>query len=291
MPPLWNTDPEIFSLGRFELRWYGLFFALGFFLGYKIMAQFYRSEGRNLADLSDLLLYLILGTIIGARLGHVLLYQPGYYLEHPWEILMLWQGGLASHGGFAGVMVALYFYVRRHRDMTFIELADRLTIPSLLAASLIRIGNFFNSEILGTPSNLPWAVVFARVDNIPRHPLEDYNHSISRESLRHGVDDLFSRSLHDRVRQRKPGALREAHAFEHGTTSEHSLYCGRCLPYLCFIKNASKDWKLKMSETRKVTTRQPIGTIWDSEQRSSSRASFTTCVAARYILRPQEFFV
>jgi phosphatidylglycerol---prolipoprotein diacylglyceryl transferase len=170
MHPVWNMDPEIFNLGRFQPRWYGLFFALGFFLGYEIMARFYRKEGRSLHDLSDLLLYLILGTIIGARLGHVFLYQPEYYLAHPWEILIIWQGGLASHGGFAGVMVALYLYIRKHRDMTFIELADRLTIPSLLAASLIRIGNFFNSEILGTPSKLPWAIVFARVDDIPRHP-------------------------------------------------------------------------------------------------------------------------
>ena len=80
--PVWNVDPTIFSLGPFRPRWYGLFFALGFFLGYKIMAQFYRREGRNLHDLSDLLLDLILGTIIGARLGHVLLYQPEYYLAH-----------------------------------------------------------------------------------------------------------------------------------------------------------------------------------------------------------------
>jgi phosphatidylglycerol:prolipoprotein diacylglycerol transferase len=168
--PVWNVDPQIFSLGRFQPRWYGLFFALGFLLGYEIMAEVYRKEGRDLGSLSDLLLYLILGTIIGARLGHVFFYQPGYYLAHPWEIFMIWEGGLASHGGFAGVMVSLYLYVRRNPGMTFIELADRLTIPCLLAASLIRIGNFFNSEILGTPSNLPWAIVFARVDNMPRHP-------------------------------------------------------------------------------------------------------------------------
>jgi phosphatidylglycerol:prolipoprotein diacylglycerol transferase len=167
---VWNVDPEIFSLGPFHLRWYGLFFALGFFLGYMILAQFYRKECRNLDNLSDLFLYLLLGTIIGARLGHVFLYQPGYYLAHPLEIPMIWQGGLASHGGFAGVMISLYLYVKRHRDMSFIELADRLAIPCLLAASLIRVGNFFNSEILGKPSNLPWAVVFARVDNMPRHP-------------------------------------------------------------------------------------------------------------------------
>ena len=152
---VWNTDPAIFRLGWFEVRWYGIFFALGFFLGFEIMAQIYRREQRSLENLSELFLYMMLGTIIGARLGHVLLYQPDYFLSHFWEIPMIWHGGLASHGGFAGVIVALYLYLRKHRDMRFIELADRLTIPCLLAGALIRVGNFFNSEIIGTPSNLP----------------------------------------------------------------------------------------------------------------------------------------
>ncbi len=167
---VWNIDPVIFSLGPLHPRWYGVFFTLGFLLGYEIMVRIYRREGRNLGNLSDLLVYLMIGTVIGARLGHVFLYQPDYYLAHPWEIPMIWEGGLASHGGFAGVMIALYFYLKKHRDMSFLQLADRLAIPCLLAAAMIRIGNFFNSEILGTPSNLPWAIVFARVDNIPRHP-------------------------------------------------------------------------------------------------------------------------
>jgi phosphatidylglycerol:prolipoprotein diacylglycerol transferase len=167
---IWHVDPAIFVLGPIEIRWYGLFFALGFLLGFQIMAQFYRREQRELENLSELCLYLMLGTIIGARLGHVLFYQPDYFLSHPWEILMIWQGGLASHGGFAGVLISLYLYLKKHRDMSFLELADRLAIPCLLAAALIRVGNFMNSEILGVPSSLPWAVVFARVDNIPRHP-------------------------------------------------------------------------------------------------------------------------
>jgi phosphatidylglycerol---prolipoprotein diacylglyceryl transferase len=167
---IWNADPAIFRFGPFEVRWYGLFFALGFFLGFQIMAQIYRREGRDLATLSDLLLYLMIGTIVGARLGHVLFYQPDYFLAHPLEILMIWRGGLASHGGFIGVLIAIYLFLKKHRDMRFVELADRLTIPCLLAAALIRVGNFFNSEIVGIPSNLPWAIVFARVDDIPRHP-------------------------------------------------------------------------------------------------------------------------
>jgi phosphatidylglycerol---prolipoprotein diacylglyceryl transferase len=167
---VWDVDPEIVSLGSFRLRWYGLFFALGFVLGYEIMAQVYRRERRPLENLSRLLPYLLLGTIIGARLGHVLLYQPAYYLVHPWEILMIWQGGLASHGGFAGIMLSICLYLKRYRDMSFVALADRLALPALLAATLIQIGNFFNSEILGIPSTLPWAIVFGRVDDLPRHP-------------------------------------------------------------------------------------------------------------------------
>jgi phosphatidylglycerol---prolipoprotein diacylglyceryl transferase len=167
---IWDMDPAVLVLGPIEIRWYGLFFALGFLLGFLIMAQFYRRERRDLENLSELCLYLMLGTIIGARLVHVFFYQPDYFLSRPWEIPMIWHGGLASHGGFTGVLIALYLYLKRRRDMTFLELADRLAIPCVLAAALIRLGNFFNSEIIGIPSNLPWAVVFARVDSIPRHP-------------------------------------------------------------------------------------------------------------------------
>lgn len=167
---IWHVGPEIFRLGPLAPRWYGLLFASGFVLGYFILVQIYRNERRPEQNLSSLFLYVFLGTLIGARIGHVLFYQPDYYLARPWEILMIWQGGLASHGGFIGVLIGIYLYLRKYREMSFLELSDRLAIPALLAASLIRIGNFFNSEILGLPSNLPWAIIFIRVDNIPRHP-------------------------------------------------------------------------------------------------------------------------
>ena len=167
---VWNAGPEIFRLGPIAVRWYGLLFASAFLLGYAIMVQIYRAEKRSEEDLSSLFTYIFLGTVIGARLGHVLFYQPDYYLWRPWEILMIWQGGLASHGGFLGVLLAIYLYSRRYPDMGFLRLSDRLAIPAMLAASFIRIGNFFNSEILGEPSTVPWAVIFAQVDNIPRHP-------------------------------------------------------------------------------------------------------------------------
>jgi prolipoprotein diacylglyceryl transferase len=167
---VWNVDPAIFRVGPFAPRWYGLLFALGFALGYMIMVQIYRNERRPEEPLSSLFLYIFAGTLIGARLGHVLFYQPDYYLSRPWEILMIWQGGLASHGGFAGVLIALYLYVRKYRDMSFLELCDRLVIAILPAAGLIRIGNLFNSEILGNPTNVPWAIIFIKVDPLPRHP-------------------------------------------------------------------------------------------------------------------------
>ena len=152
---IWNVEPEIFRLGPLAPRWYGLLFASGFVLGYFILVQMFRNKRRREQNLSSLFTYIFLGTLIGARLGHVLFYQPDYYLWRPWEILMIWHGGLASHGGFIGVLVAIYLYSRKYAEMAFLELADRLAIPALLAASLIRSGNFFNSEILGEPSTVP----------------------------------------------------------------------------------------------------------------------------------------
>jgi phosphatidylglycerol:prolipoprotein diacylglycerol transferase len=170
---IWNVDPEIARIGPFAIRWYSLFFALGFLVGYFIIRAIFRKEQRDVALLDSLLVYLILGTIIGARLGQVLFYEPGEYLRHPLEIIKTWHGGLASHGGFAGVLIALMLFCRRKR-LPFLWLADRLTIPIMLAAASIRIGNFFNSEIVGRPTHVPWAVVFTAVDTLPRHPTQIY---------------------------------------------------------------------------------------------------------------------
>lgn len=167
---IWDVSPEIFQFGPIALRWYGLFFALGFIVGNFLLLQIYRNENRKEENLSALFLYIFAGALIGARLGHVLFYQPDYYLARPWEILMIWQGGLASHGGFAGLLIAVYLYLRKYRETSFLELSDRLAITAAPAAALIRLGNFFNSEIIGVPTDVPWAVVFVRVDTLPRHP-------------------------------------------------------------------------------------------------------------------------
>lgn len=168
---VWDFSPEIFRIGSFAPRWYGLMFAIGFMVGYSIMQKVFRLEGKNEEDLSSLLVHLMLGTIIGARLGHCFFYEPEYYLQHPLEVLAIWRGGLASHGGSIGVLFSTWLYKRKHPDQGYIWLADRIAIGTAFTAACIRIGNFFNSEILGKPSDVPWAIIFAAAnDNTPRHP-------------------------------------------------------------------------------------------------------------------------
>lgn len=170
----WNVDPTIFRLGALAPRWYGLLFASGFLIGFFMMRHVFTREGRPETDLDFLLGYLLAGTIIGARLGHILFYAPEYYLLNPLEIIAIWKGGLASHGGLIGVPIAIWLYCRKRDDQPFVWLLDRLAAPVALTGSFIRLGNLFNSEILGVPSDQPWAFVFERVDETARHPVQLY---------------------------------------------------------------------------------------------------------------------
>jgi len=170
----WNLNPEILP-GILPIRWYGLLFMLGFVFGYYIIQRMYRREGKDVAALDQLSLYVGLGTILGARLGHCLFYEPDFYLSHPLQILYIWQGGLASHGAVIGILLSIYLYGRRFPQTDFWFIADRLVTPVALAGSLIRLGNLANSEIYGLPATVPWAFIFVRVgDGIPRHPTQLY---------------------------------------------------------------------------------------------------------------------
>ncbi|MEG8947983.1 prolipoprotein diacylglyceryl transferase [Rosettibacter firmus] len=168
----WDVNPEIFKLGPFTIRWYGVLFAMGFLVGYQIMSYIFKKENKNLVHLNDLLWYMILGTVIGARLGHCLFYNPDYYLNHPLEIIMVWKGGLASHGGAIGILLALYYFVKKYNLYSYLWLLDRIAIPAALGGSFIRLGNLFNSEIIGKPTNSSWGFIFAAVDNVPRYPAQ-----------------------------------------------------------------------------------------------------------------------
>jgi phosphatidylglycerol---prolipoprotein diacylglyceryl transferase len=168
----WDISPDIFSIGPVIIRWYGLLFALSFLVGYQIMSVIYSKEHRSENELNDLIWYMILGTVLGARLGHCLFYNPGYYLSHPIEILEIWKGGLASHGAAITILIAIYLYVRKNKDITFLWLMDRMVIPAALGGFFIRMGNLFNSEIIGKPTNAAWGFVFTSIDNIPRYPAQ-----------------------------------------------------------------------------------------------------------------------
>jgi prolipoprotein diacylglyceryl transferase len=170
----WNASPIIFTVGPVSLRWYGFLFASGFLAGLVIVKWMYRRDGRPMADADSLFNYVALGTIFGARLGHCLFYDPAYYLGHPLEILKIWKGGLASHGALIGILFAVYLFSRKRDDQPFWWVMDRLAIPTILAGSMIRLGNLFNSEIIGKPTDAPWAMIFARVDALPRHPTQLY---------------------------------------------------------------------------------------------------------------------
>lgn len=170
----WNSSPVLISFSNFSIAWYGLLFATGFFLGFQLMRWVFIRENKSLNSLDKLFIYMVLGAVVGARLGHVLFYDPAFYLSNPFEIIKIWQGGLASHGGTVGMLAAMYFYAKQTGDIDFFWLLDRMTLPISLGSFFIRSGNFFNSEILGIPTSLPWAIIFSRVDNLPRHPAQLY---------------------------------------------------------------------------------------------------------------------
>ena len=185
---LWNPDLEIFRIGNFAIRWYGTCWLIGLALAYFIVKWLYKDQKVKDAYFEPLFIYCFLGILIGARLGHCLFYQPEYFLSswtHVVEMFLpihqmadgSWKftgyEGLASHGGTIGLMVALYLYYRK-TGMNLWHVLDDIAIATPITAYFIRLGNLMNSEIIGTPTNVPWAFIFERVDMTPRHPGQLY---------------------------------------------------------------------------------------------------------------------
>lgn len=173
-----KIDPVALSIGPLSVHWYGLMYLIAFvlFIGLGRLHLKRRPElGWTPPQLDDLLFYGVIGVVVGGRLGEVLFYQPGYYLSHPLEILAIWKGGMSFHGGFLGVLVAMWVYGRKH-DKGFWQITDFIAplVPTGLAAG--RIGNFINGELVGRVADpaLPWAMVFPHVDALPRHPSQLY---------------------------------------------------------------------------------------------------------------------
>jgi len=188
----WNIDPEIFSIGSISVRYYGLLWATSFILSYYILKKIFLKEGLSVDMLDKLSTYVFIGTIVGARFGHIFFYGPYFdefnaqgqlistgYFSHPIEMLKIMNGGLASHGAGIGIMVALWYFTKKY-DRTFLWLADRIAIAVALSGFLIRMGNLLNSEIYGIKTDLAWGFVFQRVgETVAKHPTQIYEGGIA----------------------------------------------------------------------------------------------------------------
>jgi phosphatidylglycerol---prolipoprotein diacylglyceryl transferase len=182
----WNPDPEIFSVGSISVRWYGLLFATGFLLGYTIMTKMFKHEGAKVEWVDKLFIYVIVATIVGARLGHVIFYGWSYYSHHLIEIFLpiaktangykfVGYQGLASHGGSFGILLAVWLFSRNVTKRNMLWTLDRLAVPVALVAAMIRTGNLMNSEIYGVATNLPWGFIFERNgETVAKHPTMIY---------------------------------------------------------------------------------------------------------------------
>ncbi len=171
----WDVNSDIFTIPiiNHPVRWYGIFWLLGIILCYRLLWTIFKKEGRAIEFLDQLSIYIVLGTIIGARLGHVLFYDPSYYFSNPLKIFAIWEGGLASHGGGIGILVAIFLFAKKQK-LPFLWVADRIALVVPIAGACIRLGNLMNSEMIGTPTNMPWAFIFTSIDQIPRHPAQLY---------------------------------------------------------------------------------------------------------------------
>lgn len=181
----WNPDIVALDLGFIAIRWYSLCWAIGLVSVFLLMHKLYRQQKISEEQFDPMFMYCFLGILIGARLGHCLFYEPGYYLSHPIEMLLPFRNvpgkgwtftgyeGLASHGGTLGLMIALWLYAK-HVKLRFLHVLDNVAIVTPICACAIRLGNLMNSEIIGRPTDLPWAFIFERVDMLPRHPGQLY---------------------------------------------------------------------------------------------------------------------
>lgn len=180
----WNPDLFAFHLGSFGVRWYSLCWCFALLAAYVLVQRLYRRQ--HIADklFDPLFFYCFVGILVGARLGHCLFYEPGYFLAHPLEMILPMRqtangwtftgyAGLASHGGTIGLMLALWLYVRKTK-LNIMRVLDNIAIATPASAMFIRLGNLMNSEIIGKPTDVPWAFVFERVDMLPRHPGQLY---------------------------------------------------------------------------------------------------------------------
>ena len=247
----WNPNPELFNLfGSLPIRYYGLLWVVGIALAYVIVHRQYRDRKIDEKTFEPLFFYCFFGILIGARLGHCLFYQPDYYLNHFWEMILpvkflpdggwKWTGyeGLASHGGTLGLIIALWMYCRKTK-MHYMDVLDKIAVATPITACFIRLANLMNSEIIGQPTDVPWAFVFERVDMLPRHPAQLY------EAIAYFIFFLGMVYLYKRGQQKREKASLPYH---------RGFFFGLCLTeifvfrfFIEFLKEDQVDFERTMA--------------------------------------------
>ena len=247
----WNPNPELFNLfGSLPIRYYGLLWVVSIALAYVIVHRQYRDRKIDEKTFEPLFFYCFFGILIGARLGHCLFYQPDYYLNHFWEMILpvkflpdggwKWTGyeGLASHGGTLGLIIALWMYCRKTK-MHYMDVLDMIAVATPITACFIRLANLMNSEIIGQPTDVPWAFVFERVDMLPRHPAQLY------EAIAYFIFFLGMVYLYKRGQQKREKASLPYH---------RGFFFGLCLTeifvfrfFIEFLKEDQVDFERTMA--------------------------------------------
>ena len=247
----WNPNPELFNLfGSLPIRYYGLLWVVGIALAYVIVHRQYRDRKIDEKTFEPLFFYCFFGILIGARLGHCLFYQPDYYLNHFWEMILPvkflpdggWKftgyEGLASHGGTLGLIIALWMYCRKTK-MHYMDVLDMIAVATPITACFIRLANLMNSEIIGQPTDVPWAFVFERVDMLPRHPAQLY------EAIAYFIFFLGMVYLYKRGQQKREKASLPYH---------RGFFFGLCLTeifvfrfFIEFLKEDQVDFERTMA--------------------------------------------
>jgi len=209
----WNMDPVFFRIGALSIRWYSVFLLSSFYLSYLFTIHIFEREGKSKDPVLSYGLFIIAGLFIGGRLVHCLAYEPEYYLKYPWDIIKPWRGilgenarfvgyrGMAGHGSALGIVLGIVLNSWRTKT-SMVWMVDRIALFGPLIGFFVRLGNLFNSEILGSRSQVPWAFVFVRADGVPRHPVQIY------EALSYLIIFLFSyRYYLKRGLETKPGSI------------------------------------------------------------------------------------
>jgi phosphatidylglycerol:prolipoprotein diacylglycerol transferase len=247
----WNPNPELFNLfGSLPIRYYGLLWVVGIALAYVIVHRQYHDRKIDEKTFEPLFFYCFFGILVGARLGHCLFYQPDYYLNHFWEMILPvkflpdgdWKftgyEGLASHGGTLGLIIALWMYCRKTK-MHYMDVLDMIAVATPVTACFIRLANLMNSEIIGQPTDVPWAFVFERVDMLPRHPAQLY------EAIAYFIFFLGMVYLYKRGQQKREKASLPYH---------RGFFFGLCLTeifvfrfFIEFLKEDQVDFERTMA--------------------------------------------